>query len=261
MTAIYRPHAHFSACAIGLAMLSGSPAQARDYVQLSTGADYSSGDYGDTQKTDIVAAPFSVKLQKGEFFLRASLPYIYIKGPGGVVPGDGGAVPGGTPGAVTAREGIGDLSVSAGYSLPVTGSTYFILSGKVKAPTASKADGLGTGTTDITAQGELMQQFGMIAVSVRGGRRFNGSNSLFPLRNVWQAGAGVYFQTGPAVFGLDYDWRQASLPTASDKSEATGSLTYKLSSQLRLQAYGYTGSTNGSPNAGGGLQLLYRFGL
>ena len=41
----------------------------------------------------------------------------------------------------------------------------------------------------------------------------------------------------------------------------TGSATFKLSRQVRVQAYGYTGFTNGSPDAGGGLQLFYRFGL
>lgn len=250
-----------TATVLSLGAMLASPAMAEDYVQFGTGVDYSSGDYGDTDNTKILAVPFSVKVNKGNFFVRASLPYLHIKGPGSVVAGDGGAVPGGTPGAVTSNDGIGDLSLSAGYSLPVSDSTYFDLIGRVKVPTASESKRLGTGTTDWTAEAALTHQYGPLAVSVRGGRRFNGSSTNFPLQDVWLAGAGAYYQVGELTLGLDYDWREASLPTASDRSELTASATYKLTSQLRLQGYGYTGFTNGSPDAGGGMQILYRFGI
>ena len=38
-----------------LAVLATSPLAADDYVQLSTGIDYSSGDYGDVADTDMLA--------------------------------------------------------------------------------------------------------------------------------------------------------------------------------------------------------------
>lgn len=243
-----------------LAFMSG-PAHAEDYVQFGLGVDYSSGDYGNAQDTEILAVPLSIKVKRGDFFVRASIPYLHIKGPGSVVAGDNGAVPGAPPGPVTSNDGIGDLSLMAGYSLPLTDRTYLDLSGRVKVPTASESKNLGTGTTDFTAEAALTQQFGQFSLSARGGRRFNGSSARFPLRDVWQAGAGAYYQVGAMTLGLDYDWREASLSTASERSELTGSLTYKLTSQVRLQGYGYTGFTNGSPDVGGGLQLLYRFGM
>jgi hypothetical protein len=241
--------------------VTSGPVHADDYVQFGLGVDYSSGDYGNAQDTEILAVPLSVKIKKGDFFVRASIPYLHIKGPGSVVAGDSGAVPGGTPGAVTSNDGIGDLSLAAGYSLPVTERTFLDLSGRVKVPTASESKNLGTGTTDVTVEAALTQQFGQFSISARGGRRFNGSSARFPLHDVWQAGVGAYYQAGDMTLGLDYDWREASLSTASPRSELTGSLTYKLTSQVRLQGYGYTGFTNGSPDAGGGLQLLYRFGI
>ena len=38
-------------------------------------------------------------------------------------------------------------------------------------------------------------------------------------------------------------------------------MTYRLNDAVRLQGYGYTGFADGSPDLGGGLQLLYRFGM
>lgn len=235
-----------------------APAQAEgdNYVQFSVGADYSSGDYGTTPDTNILAVPVGFKLKQGDFFVRASLPWLRVEGP--AVPGDGGAIPGAGP--TTSRSGIGDLTMAAGYSLPIGDTTYFDLTGKVKLPTASETKGLGTGTTDFTAEGELTQVFGMTSVSLRGGRRFNGSTAAFPLKDVWQAGASIYHTAGDVTLGLDYDWREGALPTAPDRSELTGSIGYKLNDAFRLQGYAYTGLSNGSPNLGGGLQLVYRIG-
>lgn len=235
--------------------LIAAPAQADDYVQISTGIDYSSGDYGTTPDTKIVAVPVGVKIKTGDFYVRASLPWLHVDGP--AVPGDGGAIPGGPS---TSRSGIGDLTVAAGYTLPIGETTYFDVIGKAKLPTASETKGLGTGTTDFTAEGELTQVMGATSISLRGGRRFNGSTPAFPLDDVWQAGAGIYHSAGSVTLGLDYDWRQGALPTAPDRSEVTGSIGYKLNDAFRLQGYVYTGLSDGSPNLGGGLQLLYRFG-
>jgi len=240
---------------------AAAPAAAQDYLQASVGADYSTGDYGDVVDTDMLALPVTLKYKGGDFFVSASTSYLRVKGPANVVPGDGGVTPGGPSTPVSTRKGLGDTILSAGYSFSLTDSTYFDVLGKVKLPTASEDKFLGTGTTDYTVQGELLQVFGDVSAAVRGGRRFNGSNALFPLRDVWLAGAGVYYQTGPVTMGLDYDWRDASIATAADRSEATASLTYRLTPAVRLQGYGYTGFSDGSPDLGGGMQLLYRFGL
>lgn len=248
---------HAAATLAALAALAiGTPARADDYVQVSLGVDLSSGDYGTTPDTEILAVPLGFKLKRGDFYVRGSVPWIRVDGP--AVPGDGGALPG--PGSTAARSGLGDVSLAAGYSFPIGENTFFDVIGKVKVPTADEAKGLGTGTTDFTAEGELTQAFGQTSVSLRGGRRFNGTNAIFPLEDVWQAGAGIYHTAGPLTLGLDYDWRQGALPIAPDRSELTGSIGYKLNEQVRLQGYAYTGLSDGSPNLGGGLQLVYRFG-
>lgn len=255
----------FTAAGVAALALAANPAQAEDYWQFSLGADYSTGDYGDEADTDMLAVPVGVKYQGGNVWFRASVPYVHIKGPEGVVPGDGGVSPGNSGGGgevvTDTRSGIGDVNLAAGYTLPIGDATWFDVIGKVKLPTGSKSKFIGTGTTDFTAEGELLHSFGGVSVSVNGGRRFNGSNSLYPLNDVWLAGAGIYGNAGENLsLGLGYEWREGALDTSPDRSEATAFATYRANDALRLQGYGYTGFADGSPDVGGGLQILYRIG-
>lgn len=235
------------------------PAAAQDdYVQVGIGADYSTGDYGEEISTDFLAVPVSFKLQRGDFNVRVSIPYLDVTGPSEVIPGDGGVRGGSPDDPVVSRSGLGDVVAAATYSLALDQATFFDVTGKVKLPTASQSDFLGTGTTDFTLQGEVLRVFGSTSAALRAGRRFNGSSDLYPLQDVWLAGAGVYHALGSTTLGLDYDWRQGSLPTAPDRSELTGSVTQKLSDALRLQGYVYTGFSEGSPDIGAGAQVLVR---
>lgn len=258
--------------AVSCASLSSASALAQDstedgYIQLSTGIDYSSGDYGDTADTDMIAVPVSVKYQSGSFYLRASTAWVDVEGPTGVIPGDGGVNSGrgngggGTDAAETlSRSGMADVNLAAGYSFYVGGNTFFDAVGKVKLPTASESKFLGTGSTDFTAQGELLHVVDNVSFSLVGGRRFNGSSDLYQLEDVWLAGAGAYVTADEVLLGLDYEWREGAIEGSPNRSELTGSLTYKLNGGLRLQGYGYTGFSDGSPDLGGGLQILMRLG-
>ncbi|MBX7540239.1 hypothetical protein [Qipengyuania sphaerica] len=240
---------------------------AQDYVQVGVGADYSSGDYGEDVDTTMLAVPVSVKVKSGDFSVRVSVPWVTVDGPTGVIPGDGGVRGpgrggggGGDPVETATRSGLGDITAAATYSFALSDATYFDATGKVKLPTASTEKSLGTGTTDFTMQGELMQVFGDVSAAVRAGRRFNGSSDTFALRDVWLGGASLFLMNGDTTWGLDYDWRDGSLPDAPNRSELTGSATHKLSDSLRLQGYAYTGLADGSPDLGAGAQVLLRFG-
>ncbi|KUO52986.1 MAG: hypothetical protein APF82_09200 [Sphingomonadales bacterium BRH_c42] len=250
-----------AAVVLPVVCLAASPAAAQDYVQIGAGVDYSSGDYGELEDTDFLAIPFNLKYQSDDdWYVRAAISWLDVKGPSGIIPGDGGVNPGPSGGEVTSRSGIGDVILTAGYSFDVGANTYFDAVGKVKIPTASETKFLGTGSTDFTAQGELLHVMGDVSLGLTGGRRFNGSSDLFDLRDVWLAGGGIYYTAEQVSLGLDYEWREGSVIGSPDRSEATASLTYKLSEALRLQGYGYTGFADGSPDLGGGVQVLYRFG-
>lgn len=236
-----------------------SPAMAEPYLQISTGVDYSSGDYGDTVNTDYLAVPVAVKYQAENFYVRASTSWVNVKGPSGFIPGDGGVTTGNAGGQVVSRSGLGDVNLTAGYSIFLGGSTYFDAVGKVKLPTASESKFLGTGSTDFTAQGEILHSMGDVSIGAFGGRRFNGSSTLFNLRDVWLGGAGIYYKKNKTAISLDYEWRQGSIAGAPDTSEATASVTYEVSKALRLQGYSYTGFSDGSADLGGGMQVSVRY--
>jgi len=247
------------AAALPAVAFVASPASAEEYVQISTGIDYSTGDYGDAVDTKFLALPVSIKYQADNFYMRASTSWVDVSGPSGFIPGEGGVTTGNPGGALVSRSGLGDVNLAAGYSFVLGGKTFFDAVGKVKLPTASESKFLGTGSTDFTAQGELLHNIGDVSVGAFGGRRFNGSSDMFQLRDVWLGGAGIYYKKNKISLGLDYEWRQGSIVGAPDISEATASLTYEMTKKLRLQGYSYTGFADGSPDIGGGLQILYRF--
>ena len=182
-----------SAIALAATMLIVTPAQAENpYIQINTGIDYSSGDYGDVEDTDYLSVPVGIKYQADRFYVKAAISYVHAEGPSGVIPGEGGGTS--TPGgATTSRSGLGDLWLTAGYSLPIAETTWFDFVGKAKLPTASESKFLGTGSTDFTAQGELLHSFGDVSIAAYGGRRFNGKSDILALRDVWLAGGGIYF--------------------------------------------------------------------
>ena len=95
--------------AVPSATLVASPAMAEPYLQISTGVDYSSGDYGDTVNTDYLAVPVAVKYQAENFYVRASTSWANVKGPSGFIPGDGGVTTGNAGGQVVSRSGLGDV--------------------------------------------------------------------------------------------------------------------------------------------------------
>jgi hypothetical protein len=63
-------------------------------LQLSAGAEYSSGDFGGTTKTTVLLAPITAKVTSGNWSFRASVPYVQISGPANVsvvIDDDGGS--------------------------------------------------------------------------------------------------------------------------------------------------------------------------
>lgn len=87
------------------------PAHADARWTFSTGADYTTGDYGDAEDTTIVIVPFTAVYKSDRWSARVTVPYVTIDGPGTVVPstsGVGGGAGGGTGGS-TGGGGLGGL--------------------------------------------------------------------------------------------------------------------------------------------------------
>jgi len=229
-------------------------------VKVSTGFDYSKGDYGHSQDTEIWYYPITAKATSGNWTAKVTVPYIRIKGPGAVVGGGGGGVIQSGTSNVTTESGLGDIVAGLTYTYDLRQYDALIdLTGKVKLPTANENRGLGTGEADYTAKVDVTKFLGKAYLFAGAGRKFVGSSTQFQLNDIWLANVGTGYQISPKTgIGISYDYREAA-GTGKNPSEATAYLTYKLTPDLSLQAYGVAGFSDGSPNKGIGMQIGYKF--
>lgn len=274
------------AAAAGLAaLLVAAPLQAADSFQLSTGADYSSGDFGAGTDTEVLVVPLSARLRLGGWALRATLPYLSVHGPADVIviaddSGSGSSSSSGsglsgddTPEVGDDRgdndsfadnrsvSGIGDATLSLTRSFNAIADTpfYVDVGGRVKFATGSSAKGLGVGATDYSAAAEsgCIGRFGGLYLA--GARRFLGSSASLRRVDGWQWSGGGWLNLGPAVeLGSVYSWRKASVPTGIDSRAVEVNLSLRLGDAWRASLFASHGLSDGSPDYAGGLSLSWQ---
>lgn len=228
---------------------------------ISTGIDYSSGDYGQAEDTDILVVPMTARATVGQLSFSATVPYLRIDGPGGVVVGPGGnPLPGVPTTAGGVREGLGDLSLGATYTIPgaALGGLEVALGGRVKLPTSSESRQLSTGETDYSVSADISYAAGSVVPFVNVGWRFLGDPAGTDLRDGPTASVGSSFQLGRSVLIASYDYARAVRPGVDDSHELFGGLSAPLSSRLNVTGYGVAGLSDGSPDYGVGLLLTAR---
>lgn len=174
---------------------------------------------------------------------------------------DDTVITGGGIGAVdNNRSGIGDVSIAMTYSLPLAEGTYFEPSARIKLPTASVAQRLGSGEFDVTLAADLVQELGRATVYIGGLRKFAGKPEGSTLRSVWGAGGGASLRLADGfTLGADYSWQQSSFVGRQASSEVTGWLYTRLTSDLGLTVHGGTGLNDNSANLFGGASVSLRF--
>lgn len=230
-------------------------------VRLSSGLDFSTGDYGSDTDTEILTAPFRAALSFGDFELSLSSSFLEVTGAGNVIPGGTGPI-------VTQRceilrltrpdlfarlcrsiaepdpvdpvedrfsnSGFGDTVVGALWSLPesMTGEWLVDIGARVKIPTASERKSLGTGKADYSFSVDFSRGFGPWTVYAGGGYRILGDPEIenetegtaekIDLRNGPTAAAGlIYSFAGGSSISLGYDYLSRSINGASETQEAT----------------------------------------
>lgn len=225
-------------------------------LTMSTGVDFSTGDFGATSKSDLLSVPLGLKLEIDPFILRVSVPWVLIDGPAVLV----GDQPVGVAGSAGSRNGIGDVVLSASYvflpdsaALPVVEFT-----GKVKFGTGSTSKGLGTGEHDYVLKLDVSKSFGRFTPFVAGGYKFIGDPPGVDLRNKAFAGGGTIFRASDWLnLGLAYDWSQSSVDGRGDSHELSPFGTIKLGRHFRIDPYAVVGVSSNAPDWGGGLQLRF----
>lgn len=248
------------ALGIGVACMA-SPALAQSAgddtsFTITSGVDYSQGDYGTGTDTDILVAPVSARLSTGNLRLSASLPYLRIEG-AGIVGGDGGPIVVDPNSPSTTRSGLGDLTLGVNYGIPEEDAGFGLDFGaRVKLPTAET--GLGTGKTDVSFSGELSRTFGTVTPFVQAGYRIMGDPDTVNLENVWFGSIGASAAVGRSVLLASYDYRQSTTALVEDSQEVFGAFSAPVSDRLNLTFYGSAGLSDGAPDYGVGAMVTLR---
>ncbi|MBJ6723128.1 transporter [Geomesophilobacter sediminis] len=253
---------------------SGADAEKKSRVAAEVGFDVATGSYGNPTSTTTVAVPFSLSyLVTPRFDLGLSIPYLWQSNEevvGGKPVRSGklvaarGAAPaappmmGGGSSTVSASRtravsGLGDLLLSAGYTLlPETdGVPELRAVAGLKVPTADS--GLGTGAVDGVAGFTSSKWLGNWYLYLDGDYTVQGRTSLYNARNYFGYDLGVGYEVLP---GLRTDFGIKGM-TATEEGTGAGlqleaKVLYVLSRRVFLKTYLDRGLTTWSPDWQGG---------
>ena len=226
-------------------------------VTISSGFDYSTGDYGLGVNTNALSVPLSVKYRTGDWTYRLGTAYQYLEESSNSFLIDGNPIPN------TAVSGFSDIFTTARYvfkPVPVI-NTEFSLTGKIKFGTADQTKGLGTGANDYTVELGLYRPTGRnIDLFGSAGYRIKGDLPQRVLNNVWLWSIGFSTQMDSMTqMGVIFDYRQAALNGRPPGREISLYWNWRYDRNWSLNTYGLVGLTNASPNFGAGLLASYSY--
>lgn len=262
-----KEHYKFKKVLAGAVLLLGSPLVGAEQhsFSLTSGFDYSSGDYGGATDTHILYIPLIGKYETERTTFKLTVPYISIESSGGVVGGADGApvvIDPDAAGERTTESGLGDIVASATYTVLDGQANGLLLdvTGKVKFATADEDKGLGTGETDYAAQVDIYKTYGAFTPFGTLGYKVFGDTSATDFNNVFYGSLGGAYKFGPQTSGgLIYDLREASTDSSSSLSELTAYVSYKFTETTKAQLYGVKGFSDGSPDWGMGAMVTMGF--
>lgn len=229
---------------------------------LGLGADHSTGKYGGTQSTDIDYYSLFGRYETGRWTAKLSVPWLNITGPGTVVGGDRPFVIDATGNASrTSVSGLGDVVAALTYAAYESKAFLIDVSGKVKLPTASKSEGLGTGKADYTVQTDAYATLRPgFTVFTGVGYRVFGDPAGTNFRNAFSGNVGFSWKIMPRLSaGASFDYRQAVVPGHDPLRELTPFVVWKFTDTTKVQLYAVHGFSNASVDWGGGAVLMHAF--
>ena len=245
--------ARLAVCVIATALTSLRPALSAE-TTVSVGVDYSTGDYGGNESTDILYVPVILKYETGAWIGKLTIPYIRITGPGEVIP-DIGRV-GSTTTPRTTEQGLGDVVASLTRALYSGDRLLLDATGKVKFATADEDRFLGTGENDYSAQFDAYVPAGKLTPLASLGYRVLGDPPGIELDNVFYASAGFTYAVNDGLnAGAIFDFRERSSERRDPRRELLLFASQKLQPGWRIQGYAVRGFSDDSPDWGAGAIL------
>jgi len=239
--------------AVCLSLMGGYAAAQTDgpMIRISTGVEYTSGEYGGSGDIEDLYVPFTVRFDYSRLGLRLTIPYLRVTAPADAI------APG--PETTTTEGGLGDVIAGATlYDVFVNDAADLVLdvSGKIKFGTADVDKGLGTGENDYTLQLNAYRFFYRFTLQGSVGYKLRGDPPGIDLEDVFLGSIGGSFSaTSRTRLGMFYDYREASLKGGDALQELSGFASFSLNDRWRLELYALTGFGNNSPDWGGGLLL------
>ena len=227
-------------------------------IGFTTGVDYSSGKYGQSEKTRITYVPFIAKYDTDKWSFRATVPWLKIDGPGGVSADSRIVTNTSIQNRTTTESGLGDIVLGATYSAFQFNEQklYIDVGAKVKLPTASESKGLGTGESDYTLSTDLYKTFDSFTLLGTVGYRVLGDPSGVDLENVWFGSiGGVYKIDSNNSAGITMDLREATTKNGTNLREYSAFYSHKFNDTYKLQTYIVAGDTESSVDFGAGAML------
>ena len=231
---------------------------------FTSGVDYSTGKYGQSESTDITYIPLISKYETDDTTIKLTIPWLQITGPGDVVGADAILVREGASRKRTTESGLGDIVFSATHTIANIGETRPLildLTGKIKFATASKTKGLGTGQNDYIVELDAYKPISK-PITLFGGLGYKrmGDPAGVNLNNVWFSSVGLSYKLNPSTSaGIMADYRQETLDTSDPLREVTAFLTHKFSPQYKIQSYITHGYSDVSVDWGCGVMLGHTF--
>lgn len=235
---------------------------------LSVGAYFSSGDYGELHDTTIHYLPVSYDYTASNWNLKVAIPYLEVSGAGNVLVNVGGIGTGDLSGFESSEDsttsrGKGDTVLSATYQFPsfAEGMPFIDLGIEVKIPTADEEKSLGTGKTDYGLQLDLYQMLGDSTLFATAGYKFRGKSTLFS-----EMSNSAYLSLGFSrplsqkwSYGLIYDYREAASESSKETHEVLPYMSWLPAPGWTLMSYAVKGFTRDSADYALGMQLNYRW--
>ena len=173
----------------------------------------------------------------------------------------GGIPLGGSSNSRSSQSGLGDIVTAFSYNLidHVPTGILFDITARLKIPTASASQNLGTGQVDYAIQGDLFKIISQFTLSATLGYRILGNPSEIAFHNVLYGAASVGYRLSSNItIGTSYNMGQSPV-RLQDSRDLTLYLSQRVSDNFRLNIYGLRGFSERSPDWGGGINLRYIF--
>ncbi len=250
-------------CATLLSVTHAASAATDGETRVILGAEYTSGDYGTSSRTNIWYFPMTLRYETDVNAASVTVSYLSVEGRGDVVVSGGGMGMGSqavrrssTSNTTRTNSGFGDVILTGSHKLAGTASSRIDLTGKIKFGTADETDNLGTGENDYSAQLDFEKYADSSAVYGSAGYKFLGDPPGTDYRNVFYGSIGfTHSLDAVRAAGIAFYAQQAALAGSSGQSELTFYLRDKLDRKTGLTGYVLKGLSNGSPDWGLGVTL------